>query len=464
MFKATSRIVLVIALLAAGCGSGSSPTTTTSPVTKSGLQIYGYPPVALGPNMQDRIGVTSTGFLYQYDSTVSSLYEGMYRLGTNTTFGYTDSNLGPGLGTHVLKLWFDHNALTVQGYPNEDAYNATYPNTNFGTVNSLTDLASSAPMAKVFSDPDFNVYILEAFEFCQKDTSGNWEGTLWRSTTGTTFNFGSDIQTCVYNDFYNLTQYLLKTYSGTGKTFVLQNWESDNALNPGQFNIVPAQTETCTNPGEANYPSAFCTTVANMITWFNDRWNGVNDARNPANTTYSDVTVASAAEVNFIDGWESPVIPYPTAMDLIIPYLHMDLYSCSCYHADLPPYGQTMFPELATYKNKIVQPTPGPGSGPTLFGVNNLYLGEWGTPESHYYTNDQWSETSSRDARYNAGQQVPGVLAANARWMVYWQVYDNHFTAPNSLGNTIDSYWLIRPPCNSTDVTQTWCTDGSHAG
>ncbi len=426
------------------------------------MQIYGYPPVAQGTNMQDKLGVTSTGFLYQYDTSVSSLFEGEYRLGTNTVSGYMDANLGAGLGTHVLKLWFDHNATTAQGYPNSDAYAATYPNTSFGTVNSLTDLASSAPMVQVFRDPNFNTYILEAFEFCQKTTGGAWEGTLWRSTSGTTFNFGTDIQTCVYNDFYNLTKYLLTTYSGTGKTFVLQNWEGDNALNGAQFTVLPSATENCSNTAETNYPAAWCQTVTNMRTWLMARWNGVNDARRDYEKSTSNVTVAAAAEVNLVDGWNTSAYPYPTAMDVVIPYLHMDLYSCSCYHPSVPPYGQTMNPVLQTYRAALPVPTLGSGSEPTLYGTNNLYVGEFGTPEAHWYSNDTWTESTSQKARVNTGEEVQGALSAGARWILYWQVYDNGTVSVNSAGNSLDGDWLIRPPCNATDSTQHWCI-ASHA-
>jgi len=411
--------------------------------------------------VQDTLGATTVGSLYQYDSTISSLAEGEYRLGTNTVSGYMDSTLGPGLGTHVLKLWFSYQDAITQGYPNTDALGSTYPNTNLGSPNSLTDLASSAPMAKVFTDPNFNTYILEAFEFCQKTTSGAWEGTEWRSTSGTTFNFGTDVQTCVYNDFYNLTTYLLKTYSGSGKTFVLQNWESDNALNPNQFNIVPSATETCINSAEANYPAAYCQTIANMQTWLTARWNGVNDARRDNETSTSNVTVAAAAEINRIPGWNTTGYPYPTALQLVIPSLHMDLYSCSCYHADLPPYLQTLGPLLQTVRSYIVTPSLGANSEPTLYGTNNFYIGEFGSPEDANYSNNQWTETSSRLQRYNVGEQVQEALANGVRWLMYWQVYTNGPLA--SSGNTIPATWLIRPPCNATDSANSWCTV-SHTG
>lgn len=467
MFRSIRALILVGAMLA------SQLDVVAQNGCASGVQIYGYPPVAQGSNIKDMVGSFAGSFLYQYDPTVTSLQEAQYRLGTNTTAGYTDANLidpdtgtkAVGLGTHVIKIWFNYQDIPATGNPNNypnSGSDATYPLTSFGNVNSMTDLASSAPMKELFSNPDFNTYILEAGEFCQKSTGGIWENTAWRSTTGTNFIFGPSVQQCVYSDFYNLTQYLLKTYSGSGKTFVLQNWEGDNAINASQFTVVPSQAETCTNPQEANYPGAFCQTIFNMRTWLNLRWQAVNDARNPANTTYSNVTVAAASESNLVNGWNVSNYPYPTVMSLVVPYLHMDLYSCSCYHSDTLSNAQTIYPELQTYKSYIVPPVLTSGSAPALYGSNNIYIGEYSSEESQFYSNDQWTETSSRQARMLTGQQLQGMLASGARYISFWELYSNG--NPTSSGNTVDGVWLIRPPCNSTDKTQTWCTNTSHAG
>jgi hypothetical protein len=464
MIRSMKAAILIYALMFSQIGAVAQNGCAT------GIQVYGYPPVAQGANIQDRIGSFAGSFLYQYDPTVSSLQEAEYRLGTNSTTGYTDANLidpdtgvkAVGLGTHVIKIWFNYQDIAATGnannYPNSGS-DASYPLTNFGTVNSLTDLASSAPMKQLFNDPDFTTYILEAGEFCQKTTSGAWTDTRWKVAASPTVNFGSSVQSCVYQDFYNVTQYLLSTYSGTGKTFILQNWEGDNALEASAFTPVPAVTETCTNPNESNYPANFCQTIFNMRTWLNLRWQGVNDARNPAKTTYNNVTVAAASESNLVTGWNNG--SNPTVMSLVVPYLHMDLYSCSCYHTDNLTDAQVIYPELQTYRSYIVQPVLATGSSPTLYGTNDLYIGEFSADETQFYSDDDWTETTSRSGRMLTGQQVQGMLANGVRYISFWELYSNGLLASS---DTIDGVWLIRPPCNTTDNTQSWCTDTSHTG
>jgi hypothetical protein len=498
----------------------------------SGGVNYGGPVVPQGSYVNDAIGVTATGFLYQYDTNVSSLEEGQYRIGTNTSTGYDDASLPAGLGSRVIKVWFTSDDLLGQtlpspegSYPNPGNYSVTYPNMPISgnsktdwhiTVagqsvypNSLVQLAQSPPMKELFSNPDFDTYILEAYEFAS-DCHDSWKAPTYKWTAG--------YQACVYQEFYDLTQYLLATYStsiaANKKTFILQNWEGDNALvaanftptaTPSDPNEPPAPSENCT---ETPFTSLnFCNSVVNMRQWLNLRWQGVNDARNPSITneyshttnTYSNVTVAAAAEINLVDGfptsnyYSTGTTRVPTVMDLVVPYLHMDLYSCSCYYSDsdLPndsnlndPYTspvpparpQTMYDMLRTYKTKIqqpqqnsylytgaVNPTPQADSGPPLYGGganNSIYIGEFNTPESHKYNNDQWSDSSSLYARINTGQEVQGALAAGARWVLYWQIYSNDtLTYTNSPYNSIDGYWLIRPPCNATDSTWHWCSN-----
>jgi len=487
MFKNFLRSLFLVALASVlGYNTASTSQAQYHGPTSPPFTIYGSPAVAQGAGVRDRVGVTATGFLYQYDPTVTSLEEGQYRIGTNTSSGYTDKNLPAGLGSHVIKVWFTSDDLIAQSYPNNGAASATYPNmpiagnpnSVWGTVGTLAQLAQSPPMVELFKNPDFDTYILEAYEF-DSDCHDVWKAptTKWTSTN----------QSCVYTEFYNLAQYLLQTYSGTGKTFVLQNWEGDNALNAADFSPAPSPTEQC---NEAPPLSNFCQSVVNMRQWLNLRWQAVNDARNPANTTYNNVTVAAAAEVNIIDGFptggyfSSGTTRVPTAMDLVVPYLHMDLYSCSCYYTDSnlandpnlidnissppPPRPQILYDEIQTYEQKIQQPqsnssTGGPAdSGTPLYGTgaaNSVYIGEFNTPESHEYTHDQWTNATMQYAQENTGQEIQGALVAGAKWIVYWQVYSNDLeTYTSSPYNSIDGYWLIRPPCNATDSSQQWCS------
>src|SRR4029077_1758391 len=63
--------------------------------------------------------------------------------------------------------------------------------------------------------------------------------------------------------FYQLARYLLSAYAGTGKTFVLQNWEGDHLLRQGL-----ADDE---DPAPAR--------LRGMRDWWNARQEGVDRAR-----------------------------------------------------------------------------------------------------------------------------------------------------------------------------------------
>ncbi|MDE1160694.1 MAG: hypothetical protein PW792_01975 [Acidobacteriaceae bacterium] len=402
---------LFTAVLLAGCGASIvQPTTAVSQQAPSTLA--------------DQIGVTNTTSLYQYNTSESLMDEGRHRLAATST------EFGTGLGTHVIKLWFT------------SAYATAYPHTtNWGTINSMKDLANSTPYANTFADSNFNTYILEANEFCQTTSKGAWTATDWKSAS---FATNTTLQACVKNEFKTLAASLLSTYNNTGKTFVLQHWEGDNNLNPSAFSPAPSSTETC--PAGTN--TDYCIAVRNMILWLQLRQDGVSEARSESNST--NVTVAAAAEMNAITGF-ARTWNYPHIVDLVIPNISMDLYSCSCYSADTPGSEYNLYGMLAYIQNKRTDSA--------LYGSKNVYIGEFSTPESQFYSGgNNWSDDTSAKARVVTGQQVEYALRWGARWVVFWELYSNGLvgTSPNQY---YDGVWLIRPQdagSTTTNYTQTW--------
>ncbi|HVJ07215.1 MAG TPA: hypothetical protein VM554_02430 [Acidisarcina sp.] len=407
--------VLTANVLLAGCGGyaaiqAPAPLSPTSPTTQT--------------TIADQIGVTNVSALYQYNKSESLLDEGRNRMASNS------SEFGAGLGTHVMKLWLS------------SSYATSYPNTtDWGTINSLSDLANSPPYTRAFNDPNFNTYILESFEFCQKTNIGTWGETLWKSAS---FATDTTLQKCVHDQFYALTQALLTHYNNSGKTFVLQNWESDNALAPQNtrdFSPTPSASQTC----PATDTSAFCVAVRNMILWLQLRQQGVSDARKA--TSYTNVTVAAAAEINQVPGYNSSWT-YPSTVDLVIPSLSMDLYSCSCYPPSVPGNEYALFGMLDYLKSKR--------HDSAQYGSQNIYVGEFATHEQMFYSGNNWTETSSQQARVANARQVENALRWGARWAIYWELYNNVGSASSNAG-----FWLIRPPGGGSDgqqpdMTQTW--------
>src|SRR5207302_3779716 len=90
----------------------------------------------------------------------------------------------------------------------------------------------------------------------------------------------SDRQKAEENEFYQLTKYLYSRFSGSGKTFVLKNWEGDWAALGGQ--------------GSSSNGDIPPNHVQDMIAWLKARQAGVTRARNEARD--SSVRVLNGAE------------------------------------------------------------------------------------------------------------------------------------------------------------------------
>ncbi len=141
-----------------------------------------------------------------------------------------------------------------------------YPGTRFDTaLGSLSDLARSAPYAEVLKMP-FKTFVLTTITFANPDPAA-----------AGIFNASAEEE-----EIYQLTKHLISAYHGTGKRFILKNWEGDWYWNRGTslpIHISPAN-------------------IAMAIRYYTARQIGVNRARQEAND--STVTVEHALEVNRI--------------------------------------------------------------------------------------------------------------------------------------------------------------------
>ncbi|MEJ2702797.1 MAG: hypothetical protein P8Z79_10190, partial [Sedimentisphaerales bacterium] len=126
--------------------------------------------------------------------------DGKYHL-TNKDFLNEGADQILALGSRVIKVWL-HNP--AKSYP----FNSQWPK-----MDSLVEIAES-PYFKSLFDKPMTTYILMCFSI------GNGAG-YWRK--GMTENQQIEEQ----RQFYELARYLLSTFQGTGKTFVLQHWEGD---------------------------------------------------------------------------------------------------------------------------------------------------------------------------------------------------------------------------------------------
>lgn len=279
-----------------------------------------------------------------------------------------------------------------------DAYATQYSGTWPGGITSLTSLSQAAPMSTVLADADLDTLFLNCFTF--NDGSDD----LWK------FGFSDQpgYLAAEYAEMRALAEHLLTTYSGTGKTFVLQSWEGDWSL----INGLGAAGESQTPYSEANYISP--RTVEYMRAWLQTKINAIEDARR--NTVYNDVRVLSAIELNrvrdvFYDHARRRIV------NAVLPRISPDLVSYSAYDTILGPsytyYGDqaTLLTNTATDIGLAVDTIrrAAPNSG--------VYLGEFGFAELEL------------PVGYDAGVLTANILntseAKDLVYALYWTVFDN---------------------------------------
>ncbi len=290
------------------------------------------------------------------------------------------------LGSRVIKVWFMKAART--NYP----FGPPIPEPR-----SLVDLARSASFRRLFAKP-FTTFILETYSFGRPDH-------YWRN--GVTSEEAADER----RQFRELATYLLKTYAGTGKTFILQPWEGDWAIRPSfDASVTPT-------------PEA----IRGMIEWLNARQDGVEEARRAFHAIHAKpgkVAVWHAAEVNLL---LPAMAGKPSVTNNVLPHTHCDLYSYSAYDTSI---AGDRFVEALNY---LASKAPDSAA----FGAKNLYVGEFGVPEREF-----GEETTVKSLR----RTIEDGRKWGLRYLVHWQLYDNECKeTPATHEESCRGFWLITP-------------------
>ena len=217
--------------------------------------------------------------------------------------------------------------------------------------------------------------------------------------------------------YYTFARYLLTRYRGTGKTFIFQNWEGDWVLTP-----PPLDLEKRPDP----------VAVQGMIDWLNARQDGVERARREAGE--SGVHVYHAAEVNLV---EKAQLGHASVTNDVLPKTRCDLYSYSAY--DTMGQSEEKFRAALEY---LAEKAP----DSEAFGNRNLYIGEFGWPES-LVSREQRLEM----VRYT----IDTALALDARYILFWALYCDgpkpDAVAPLDNSELVGN-WLIRPDGSKSPV------------
>jgi hypothetical protein len=249
-------------------------------------------------------------------------------------------------------------------------------------IRSLTDLARE-PSHKRVLDMPFAYYVLWVYPF----TPGWWDK-----------GFAAADQQKEYQEVHDFACHLLKTYSGSGKTFFLGHWEGDWHLRQGYD----------TSTDESVTPAA----IQGMIDWLNVRQRAVDHAKR--DTPHDGVEVYSYCEVNLV---RLAMQGRRSVTNDVLPKTNVDYVSYSSYDS-----GIDLKPALDYIESKL-PPKPG-------LNGKRVFLGEYGFPTIHN-TPAQQDERSRQ------------VMCAGLEWgcpfVLYWELFNNEVDKDGKQRG----FWLI---------------------
>lgn len=281
----------------------------------------------------------------------------------------------------------------IANYPLETSWSSTPTN--------LTQLAQTTEMAAGLG-LGWHTVILTAFTFANGTT--NW----WRvNPTAATYS-------AEYTELYNLAVHLLSTYNGTGKRFVLQNWEGDWAF---MDSFTPD-----------TYVSRVM--VDRYAAFLGARQRAISDARK---ATASDCQILMGVELNRVV--DARLYPHRRRiLTDLARRITPDLVSISAYDgtivdqggwgADLPAWIAATTPVFTKELRAIQLAFPGVP----------IQLGEFGFPEGVELP-------PGRDVGAMIDVVHAIALAHGVTDFIYWQVFDNEETSPG----VPRGFYTVRP-------------------
>ena len=322
---------------------------------------------------------------------VKGLYT--YPSGSGTQFADGCTSIW-NLGLRVLKIYCTKDYLT--DYPLQSSWSSV--------PTSLTQLAQTTQFTTQLARA-WDTVVMTCFTFANGST--NWWHPFVDSTRLTN----------EYNELKALAVYLLTTYNGSGKRFVLSTWEGDWAF---------MDTFDPTTPVDRALVDQYAAFLAT-------RQRAVRDAR--AETAHSGVTVLNAFEVNRVVDART----YPHRRRIltdIAAKLQPDMVSYSAYDSTIVDQGGWNS-NTATWQAATTPVfTQALRNIKTAFPGVPFYIGEFGYPE-----NEGTNDHPSNDISSMLGATRDIALAEGCDMLLFWQVFDNEVSVPY----TYRGFWLLKP-------------------
>jgi hypothetical protein len=255
---------------------------------------------------------------------------------------------------------------------------------DYGVNNGAANLAAVAAQpayAGLFGDSRFSTYLLTVYSTA--DLASNWSD-----------GYTAVERRSAHAEVYALGRYLLENYAG--KSFIVLNWEGDNALSP--------------------FPSTNTTAWDGYVSWLDARAGAVAEARRAV--PWSSSRIYSGLEFNAVKRLDTGAACDTSGNKCVISYVAprvgVDFYSYSSWQSlstDTPTadVGTRLSADLTTAYNFVAAVRPG-------------------TTHAHFLVGEIGSArdiSGECDAANRISKAILAVQSWGAAYGIIWQMYDN---------------------------------------
>jgi arylsulfatase A len=257
-------------------------------------------------------------------------------------------------------------------------------------IQSLVELARDEPAHRRVLDMPFSRILLWAHTFHKQGSPDIWRQGLSDAAAE-----------AERHEIYDLACHLLRTYSGSGKTFYIGHWEGDGWLRG-----------TVDAANDARVDEVAC---QGMADWLTVRQRAVDDAKR--DTPHEGVALWHYTEVNHV---KLAMQGRPALVNRVLPRVPVDLVSYSCYDTQQDP---ALLKAALSFIETQLPPKPG-------IAGRRVFIGEYGFPADRFPPPEQ--DRLSR-------QVIKAGLEWGAPLILYWELYNNELTADGRQRG----FWMI---------------------
>jgi len=266
-------------------------------------------------------------------------------------------------------------------------------------IKTALDLVLRKPAFKEVLDMPFRNIMLWVYPFSDKK-SGFFKGHIPKAEAEG-----------IYREIYSLSAYLLKTYSGSGKSLFIGNWEGD-------WHMLKEKYDYNRDPTPE--------TIKGAIDWFNLRQKAIADA--VRDTPHHDVHIYYYIELNHVG--KSLKAGRPTIVNTVLPHIKTDYVSWSSYDVTTKAAkmggekGRKIVLDALDYIEKHLPESDIPGK--------RVFVGEYGF---------NLQQVKDREAqRTRAASVMQWGLEWGCPFILYWEMYCNEIDPSTGRHR---GFWLI---------------------